>query len=72
MNIHEYQAKSLLRDHGAPVSDGRRRHPRGGCQDAPQASSTVRSGSSRRRSTRADAAREAFKEADAAKRAVCA
>jgi succinyl-CoA synthetase beta subunit len=23
MNIHEYQAKALLRDHGAPVSDGR-------------------------------------------------
>jgi succinyl-CoA synthetase beta subunit len=23
MNIHEYQAKSLLRSHGAPVSDGR-------------------------------------------------
>ena len=23
MNIHEYQAKSLLRDYGAPVSDGR-------------------------------------------------
>ena len=23
MNIHEYQAKGLLRDHGAPVSDGR-------------------------------------------------
>ena len=23
MNIHEYQAKALLRDYGAPVSDGR-------------------------------------------------
>ena len=23
MNIHEYQAKSLLRDYGVPVSDGR-------------------------------------------------
>ena len=23
MNIHEYQAKSLLRSYGAPVSDGR-------------------------------------------------
>ena len=23
MNIHEYQAKALLRDFGAPVSDGR-------------------------------------------------
>ena len=23
MNIHEYQAKGLLRDHGAPVADGR-------------------------------------------------
>jgi len=22
MNIHEYQAKNLLRDYGAPVSDG--------------------------------------------------
>ena len=23
MNIHEYQAKALLRQYGAPVSDGR-------------------------------------------------
>ena len=23
MNIHEYQAKALLREYGAPVSDGR-------------------------------------------------
>ncbi|MDP5358974.1 MAG: succinate--CoA ligase subunit beta, partial [Paracoccaceae bacterium] len=23
MNIHEYQAKALLRNYGAPVSDGR-------------------------------------------------
>ena len=23
MNIHEYQAKALLRSYGAPVSDGR-------------------------------------------------
>ena len=23
MNIHEYQAKALLRDYGAPVADGR-------------------------------------------------
>ncbi len=23
MNIHEYQAKSLLRDYGAPVAEGR-------------------------------------------------
>ena len=71
MNIHEYQAKQLLKEYGAPVSDGgscsrrTRRRP-------PRASSTDRSGWSRRRSTRAAAARASSRKRPPARRAAYA
>ena len=71
MNIHEYQAKALLRDYGAPVSDGRVVLK---AEDAKpqQASLTARFGLSKPRSTQVAAAKALSKKLMQAKRAVSA
>jgi len=56
MNIHEYQAKALLRSYGAPVSEGRV-VLKAEMRKQPQARWTDLFGSSRRRSTQVAAAR---------------